>query len=63
MLTIYITAPKKGGIIMGCDCGCGGTCGVCEPRLKREIGYRSEIIMKTEHFELPKKQKPKNKKK
>lgn len=31
---------------MGCDCGCGGTCGMCAPRLEREMLDRSWEIKK-----------------
>ncbi len=31
--------------LMGADCGCGGACGMCAPRLAREMSYRSADIM------------------
>ena len=36
-------AEKEGQ--MGADCGCGGECGMCAPRLAREMSYRSMEIM------------------
>ena len=32
---------------MGCDCGCGGTCGICAPRLASERLDHAYEIRKT----------------
>ena len=39
-----LSFPINKSVVFGADCGCGGSCGLCGPRLEREFSHRLSII-------------------
>jgi len=56
---------RRGGLIMGADCGCGGTCSVCSRVLGWQIAEHTRVIQRAVDREEPvqKEVKPKGEEK